>query len=211
MRITSSLLVFVLAASTGCVKPIHREMLGKSISEFTDGLKNSPSDKIWIHNMADSACDRGCQAGLLCGAGGGGALPALPAMGGGLFGGGGAGGYDGLALEVFSNFITLKKKGRVVEAHRHNYATDLGTETRSKVEVVKADGKGSTTGMSCEDLCILDEAKKRRSDKVLAYQIIDMKPDELVIHLRFSDVRSGLVEVSRTLKIVGLSMTDVSY
>lgn len=210
MRNAVPLLVLLSVASAGCTKPIWREMLGKSISEFTDNLKNSPSDKIWIHNMSDGECDRGCQAGLLCGGGGGGAV-ALPAMPSGGFFGGGGGGYDGLAYEVFANYITLKKKGRVVEPHRHNYATDLGAETRAKIEVVKADGKGSATGMSCEDLCILDEAKKRRSDKVLAYQILDMKNDELIIHLRFSDVRTGIVEVARTLKIVGLSMTDISY
>lgn len=206
----SVLWVAVVAAvsASACSKPFHREMLGKSIQEFSDGIKGSPSDKIWVHNMADSECDRGCQAGLLCGGGGG--APALPAMPGGFFGGGGTS-YDGLAMEVFSNYLTQKKKGRVVEAHRHNYATELGTETRSKVEVLKEGAKVATTMLSCEDLCILDEAKKRKSDKVLTYAILDMKNDELLIHFRFSDVRTGLVELSRTLKIVGLSVTDVSY
>ena len=208
----------VLAA--GCAtppKPLWREMLSKSINEFTYPLRDNNTDKVWIHNMSDSECDRGCQVGATCGGGkaeasagigiggsGGGVFGFLGGSKGAGGGGGGAGGgpYDALAYEVFTNYITIKHKGRVIEAHRNNYATDFGAETRSKIDILH-EGKVVGTQMSCEDLCILDEAKKRRADKVLVYSILEMQNDELLIHLRYSDVRSGIVELSKTIKVEG--------
>ncbi len=206
-------------AAVGCgpsVRPLWREMLSKSISEFTYPIRDNNTDKLWIHNMSDSECDRGCQAGATCGGKSEGGGLGLPGGGGGLFGGlgggskNGGGGYDALAYEVFTNYITQKHKGRVIERHRHNYATDFGGETRQKIDVVQ-DGKVVGAQLSCEDLCILDEAKKRRADKVLVYSILEMQADEMLIHLRYSDVRSGIVELSRTLKVEGLSISDRSF
>ncbi len=219
----------LLLASCTQPKPIWREMLSKSISEFTYPIRDNNTDRVWIKNTADSECNRGCQAGVgtCCKGGGGGegVVAVLPGGGGGgffsgLFGGGakdalagppGQGSpLDGLAVEVFSNYITQKKKGRVIEGHRHNYATDFGAETRTKIDLSQ-DGKSTGHMLSCEDLCILDEAKKRRADKVLVYQILEFKLDELLIHFRYSDVRSGVVELSRTLKVEGLSISDRSF
>lgn len=217
------LLTLVASGGTGCVqtKPFWREMLGKAVAEFTYPIRDNNPDRVWIRNMSDGDCDRGCQVSAACGGGsgsggGGGGGGALGGLGGGLFGGGGgspasaAGPFDGLAYEVFSNYVTQKRKGRLIEKHRHNYATDFGAETRTRIEIHR-EGKSSGTMLSCEDLCILDEAKKRRADKVLLYQILEMKNDELLIHLRYSDVRSGAVEISRTLKVEGLSISDRSF
>src|SRR5262249_22267942 len=103
-----------------------------------------------------------------------------------------------------------KHKGKVIESHHHNYMTDSNVLTHKKIEVI-ADGKVTGTFDSCEDLCILDEAKKRRADKILAYQILEMKNDEMLIHLRFSDSKTGLVELARTLRVVGMSVSDSSF
>ncbi len=209
-------------AVSGCTKPLWREMLGRSISEFTTPIRDNNLDKVWIKNMSDNECNRGCQASVgccgKCSEGGvGGLLGAVGGGGGGggflgVLGGGGpsASSFDGLAYEVFSNYFTQKRKGRVVEAHRHNYATELNVETRTKIDY-KEEGKIIGTGMSCEDLCLLDEAKKRHSDKLLAYQVIEMQPDEMLIHFRYSDVRSGMVELSRTLKVEGFQVGDRSF
>jgi hypothetical protein len=203
-------------------RPLWREMLSKSISEFTYPIRDNNTDKVWVHNSSDSECDRGCQAGATCGGGksdgaagllgggGGGGGGMFGFLGGGKGGGGGGGAHDGLAYEVFTNYITQKHKGRVIESHRHNYATDFGGDTRSKIELVEG-GKVVGAQLSCEDLCILDEAKKRRADKVLVYQILEMQTDEMLIHLRYSDVRSGIVELSRTLKVEGLAISDRSF
>jgi hypothetical protein len=194
---------------TGCGIPYHREMLGKSIAEFSQPLRENNGDRIWISNMADSGCD---SHGALCGGGG---LSLGGGGGGGLFGGfgGGGGGHDGLAYEVFANFITQKRKGKVVEPHRHNYATDLGVTTHVTQETVSetAAGTKKTSHQSCEDLCLLDEAKKRKADKILVYSILEMKDEEMKIHLRFSDVRSGLVEFSRSLHVRRGTVTDISF
>ena len=100
---------------------------------------------------------------------------------------------------------------QVMESHRHNYATTLGAETRKKMDVIINDGKEHIATTSCEDLCLLDEAKKRKSDKVLVYRILEMKADEMKIHFRMSDVPTGLVEAAQTLHIIGLRAYDYSY
>ena len=103
---------------------------------------------------------------------------------------------------------SISPKGARVRPH--NYMTEVVIDTHKRVDVV-ADGKSVGTFQSCEDLCTLDEAKKRKADKILAYQILEMKPDELTIHLRYSDGKSGLVELSRTVKVRGQSVSDNSF
>ncbi len=214
------LVLAALTALTGCASQptriLWREMLGKSINEFAEPLPENNQQKVWIHNMDDKECDKGCQKGVegTCNKdSGGGVAAALPSVGG-LFGGGGksdaGGAWDGLAYEVFSNYMTQKRKGRVIEAHHHNYMTEANTQTHKNVDVV-AEGKSVGSYQSCEDLCMLDEAKKRRADKILAYQILKMEPEELIIHLRYSDGKTGLVEMSKTLKVHDSSISDSSF
>ena len=66
-RFVLSILVGVVSVtSLGCgprIRPLYREMLSKSISEFTYPIRDNNTDKVWIHNMSDSECDRGDQAG----------------------------------------------------------------------------------------------------------------------------------------------------
>jgi hypothetical protein len=38
-----------------------------------------------------------------------------------------------------------------------------------------------------------------------------MEPEKLVIHLRSRDTKTGLVELSRTFRILGMSVTDWSF
>lgn len=199
----------IAAALAGCKstpdKVYYREMLGKSIADFTDPLQEPSGTKIWVHNMKDDECDKGCTVGP--------AAASPVAAIGGLFGGGGGGsssGYDDLAYEVFSNYITQKKKGRIVEQHKHNYMTEAGTNTHRTQEIL-VDNKPVGVQVSCEDLCLLAEAKKKKAEKVLAYQILEMEPEKLVIHLRYSDTKTGLVEMSRTFRILGMSVTDWSF
>jgi hypothetical protein len=200
------------ALVAGCGPILHTEMLGESIQTFASRLKNPATEKVWITSPADNACDNGCQG---CGGGGGkdkgggGVTSAL----GGLFSAAtgpkdGSSSYDRLAYEVFSNYLTTRKRFRVVESHRHNYATELGVETRKKVEL--SDGNNKVSTMSCEDLCLLDEAKKRKADKVLVYHIISMTSDTLTIHFRLSDVPTGVVEASTTLRVENLRAHDYS-
>ena len=212
----------IVSSLLGCAGPqrpvIWREMLGRSIEAFADPLPENNQQKVWIHNMDDKECDKGLQKGVevIVGGASGPALPSLPAMPsiGGMFGGAmgdsKTSSWDGLAFEVFANFMTQKRKGRVVEQHHHNYMTETPIDTHKKIDVI-AEGKQVATYLSGEDLCILDEAKKRKADKILAYQILDMKPDELTIHLRYSDGRTGLVELARTVKVKGQSVIDWSF
>jgi hypothetical protein len=198
-----------MVLATGCGPVLHREMLGESIRSFSARMKNGPDAKVWIAGPDDSTCDGGCFQG--CGSGGkkGGALGGL----GGLFGpkpANAPSAYDGLAFQVFANYLTQRKKARVVETHRHNYATELNVQTHKNIEVAADGGKTATT-QSCEDLCLLDEAKKRKADKVLAYYISDMSSNELTIHFRFSDVVTGLVEAAQTIKVRDLQAIDWSY
>jgi len=130
---------------------------------------------------------------------------------GGLFGGlGGGGGDERLAYEVISNYLTQAKKVRVVETHRNNYATELKTERHKKVDAL-IEGKSVVSSMSCEDLCLLDEAKKRNSDKVLVYHIINLGSNKLTIHYRLSDVKTGVVEASHTISVTHPAASDTSF
>ena len=79
-----------------------------------------------------------------------------------------------------------------------------------KVEIT-TEGHAATTSSSPEDLCLLDEAKKRKAEKVLVYHITEMQNDKMTIHLRLSDVVSGVVEQSQTMKIENLRAFDYSY
>jgi hypothetical protein len=173
-------------------------------------MKNGPDAKVWIAGPDDNTCDSGCFQGN-CGGGKKGGL-----LGGGLgslFGPKPANApspYDGLAFQVFANYLTQRKKARVVETHRHNYATELQVQTHKNIETQLEGGKAATT-QSCEDLCLLDEAKKRKADKVLAYYISEMSGTELTIHFRFSDVITGLVEAAQTIKVKDLQAIDWSY
>lgn len=200
--------VVALAGLSGCGPILHSEMLGESIRVFSSKMK--PTEKIWIAGPADSLCDSGCYQGNCSGKSD--SKGALGGSLGGLFAAKPANSpspFDGLAYQIFSNYLTQRKKARVVETHRHNYATELQVETHKKIEVVHDTSKVATT--SCEDLCLLDEGKKRKADKILAYSIIEMKSNELTIHFRLSDVVSGIVEASQTLKVIDLQATDASF
>lgn len=190
-------------ALSGCTH-YHTNMLTSSIKTFASKIQVA-NEKVWVTSMADNTCDKGCQSPLTCNGNGGGVKL------GGLFGASrdGSSSYDRLAYEVISNYLTQAKKMRVVETHRHNYSTDLKVETRKKIDVVVE--KNVATGMSCEDLCLLDEAKKRNSDKVLAYRIIRMEDSKLTIHYRLSDVKTGVVEASHTIAVAHPNATDTSF
>src|SRR4051794_29654420 len=104
--------VLVLAvAASGCGPVLHREMLGESIRSFSARMKTSAEAKIWIAGPNDSGCDSGCQGGG-CGAAkdkGGGGL-------GGLFApkvDKSPNSQNTLAMEVFSNYLTQRKKAKV--------------------------------------------------------------------------------------------------
>ena len=199
MRLFPALCLVLASAASGCTH-FHTNMLAESIKTFTS--------KAWVASIADSnACDSGCQSPASCGGKSG-----SPLGGKGLFGGfgGGGGGSDRLAYEVISNFLTQNQKMKVIESHRHNYSTDTRVETRKKIDTV-IDGKALASGMSCEDLCLLDEAKKRSADKVLTYHIISMEAKKLTIHYRLSDVKSGVVEASHTLHVSHPTSVDTSF
>jgi len=209
------LAVLSLSMFVACGPPpkvYWREMLGKAIYDFADPLPANTSTKTWIHNQDDKECDGGKPKGVefVTSDKGGLALPALPSL---PFGGGASGNskFDGLAYEVFANYLTQKRKGRVIEQHAHNYWTELSPVTHRQITVISPENKAQATFDTAEDLCLLEEAKKRHAEKLLAYQILEMKNDELLIHLRYSDTKTGLVEISRTLRVVGMSISDASF
>lgn len=203
MRSFSAMFLVLATAATGCTH-FHTNMLSESIKAFSAKAKPA-NQKVWVASVADSnACDSGCQLPGSCG------KSSSPLGGKGLFGGMGGGGSDKLAYEVITNYLTQNQTMKVVESHRHNYATDTRVETRKKLDVAM-EGKAVASSMSCEDLCLLDEAKKRNADKVLTYHIIDMGAKKLTIHYRLSDVKSGTVDASYTLHVNHPTSVDVSF
>ena len=203
MRLYPYILFLVAAIMPGC-SHFHTNMLAESIKTFSGKMQAAPTEKVWVTSNSDSSCDSGCQSPLTCG--GGGAKVKL----GGLFGGGGQSSSDRLAYQVISNYLTQGKKVRVVESHRHNYSTELKPETHKKIDTL-IEGKATATGMSCEDLCMLDEAKKRNADKVLVYHILSMGSNKLTIHYRLSDVKTGAIEASHTISVTHPTSSDTSF
>ena len=203
MRLYPYILFLVAAIMPGC-SHFHTNMLAESIKTFSGKMQAAPTDKVWVTSNSDSSCDSGCQSPLTCG--GGGAKVKL----GGLFGGGGQSSSDRLAYQVISNYLTQGKKVRVVESHRHNYSTELKPETHKKIDTL-IEGKATATGMSCEDLCMLDEAKKRNADKVLVYHILSMGSNKMTIHYRLSDVKTGAIEASHTISVTHPTSSDTSF
>jgi hypothetical protein len=205
MRSLSALCLVLASAASGCTH-FHTNMLAESIKAFTSKAPTH-NEKVWVASVADSnACDSGCQSPATCGG------KSSSPLGGGksLFGGFGGGGGDRLAYEVITNFLTQNQKMKVIESHRHNYATDTRVETRKKIDTI-IEGKAVASGMSCEDLCLLDEAKKRSADKVLTYHILNMDAKKLTIHYRLSDVKSGVVEAAHTLHVSHPTSVDTSF
>lgn len=203
MRLYPYILFLVAAIMPGC-SHFHTNMLAESIKTFSGKMQAAPTDKVWVTSNSDSSCDSGCQSPLTCG--GGGAKVKL----GGLFGGGGQSSSDRLAYQVISNYLTQGKKVRVVESHRHNYSTELKPETHKKIDTL-IEGKTTASGMSCEDLCMLDEAKKRNADKVLVYHILSMGSNKMTIHYRLSDVKTGAIEASHTISVTHPTSSDTSF
>jgi len=179
---------FLILLITGCAAvrsgpPVsQRELLTKALSAFIASAPQPSSPSLWLTNEDDTDCDR--PEGVV-------RAPAVMHP------------LDGLAYEVFENHIVTLHWAKVIESHRHNYARDLKPETR-KTLVLKE------LSSTVEDLCFLDEAKKRNADKVLVYQVIGEAPGSVMVHFRLSDARSGAIESSRTFLTTESAIVDRS-
>ncbi len=172
--------VFTLMTSNCATVPrahslTERQLLTAALNAFMSEAPQSPAPMLWLTNEEDSECDRAGEA-----------KPPPPDMSSNSS-------RDPLAFEVFSNHLVASQWAKLIEGHRHNYARELKPETHRAL-LIKPD-----TVSSAEDLCLLDEAKKRNADKVLVYQVLGASFHGVLVHFRLSNARTGLVEVSRTL------------
>ena len=164
--------------------PTERELLTRALLAFTTAIPSTnPPPALWLTNEDDTDCDRpeGTSRAVYSGHK-----------------------LDGLAYEVFANSLVASGWAHVIEAHRHNYARDFKPETHKTV-LIRPD-----TSTTVEDLCFLDEAKKRNADKLLVYQVIGADSDSVLVHFRFSDARTGIIASSRTLQAGATAVTDRS-
>ena len=181
--------LLVLVAFTSCARrvrpggPTERELLAAALTQFATAAPQTAETTLWLTDEDDSECDRVD-----------GAQPRKPRDMA----------IEALAWEVFQNQIVATRWAAVVEGHRHNYARDLKPETHRTVTTK------SEAVSSVEDLCLLDEAKKRAVDKVLVYQVLGVARGSVLVHLRLSNARTGVVEVSRTLLATGQGVVDRS-
>lgn len=182
----SPLLVLALAlgllTATGCVSN-HRLLFGKAIEEMAPQLPPA-SATCWLTPDVE---------------GGG---PTSP-----------------LAEEVFANYIVEKRLCRLVEKHRDNtmgYSWPSSDQCPCSAGVENCSGTcggaegvglpmgvgggtGPDNGRSGDPL--LERFKKSRAQKVIVYRISELGDSHAVIQFRVSDVRSGLVEASRTVSV----------
>ncbi len=163
--------------------PTERELLTAAMKAFMTGAPQASPPTLWLSNEEDSECDRAD------------GTPRVTA---------GSGPLDFLAFEVFGNQVVASRWASLIEGHRHNYARDLKVDTHKAV-VVRPD-----TSTQVEDLCLLDEAKKRSAEKLLVYQVLGSSRGSILVHLRLSSARTGLVEVSRTLLSTAAGVDDRS-
>ncbi len=186
MRSLSRLVLLLTVAGCATVPrpvPSDRELLTAAVKAFMASAPMAPPATLWLSNEEDSECDRADP------------MPRAPGAGSPL---------DLLAFEVFGNQVVSDRWASLLEGHRHNYARDLKTETH-KTMLVKPD-----TSTMVEDLCLLDEAKKRNADKVLVYQVLGGNRGAVLVHFRLSNARTGVVEVSRTLSSTAAGVVDRS-
>ncbi len=191
-----------LAVATGCGGAnydIYRPMIATATSEFTKPMGKT-DERIWIAPPGDF-CDDGNQSGVAAG-------------GASMFGGGPSGpsAFDSFAVEVMTDWLTKNRRGQVIERARANYMTGDKTKTRlwqtDKAHGGEDAGNDVTVG-TFEDMCILDEAKKRSAEKVLTFRIMEIQAEEIKIHMRLSDVETGLVEISRSLQARRSAVRDL--
>jgi hypothetical protein len=163
--------------------PTDRQLLTAAFGAFMGAAPQSAAPTLWLSNEDDSECDRADGP------------PRTSAVSSPL---------DLLAFEVFSNQVVASRWALLIEGHRHNYARDLKVETHKAV-IVRPE-----TTTQVEDLCLLDEAKKRNAEKLLVYQMVGSSRGSILVHLRLSSARTGLVEVSRTLLSTAAGVDDRS-
>jgi hypothetical protein len=184
------LMLVVLSALAGCgggSRVTQRQLFSQAIGSFLTQAPASAAPTVWLTNEDDSECDR---------------VEGEPKPRRAVSD------EEALAYEVFSNHVVTSRWGRVIEGHRHNYARDLKADTRKPISVVIGAKQEAVTVM--EDLCFLDEAKKRNADKVLVFQVLGAASSGVMVHFRLSDARTGLVEASKTLQVVGSTVQDRS-
>lgn len=174
-----------LSCSGGGAHVSSRRLLSDGMKSFLAQTKASSTSKVWLTNQYDSECDRSDNAERERRR---------------------YNDEDTLAYEVFLNHLVASQWGQVIESHRHNYAKELKVDTH---KLVMLGGKTETV-MPVEDLCFLDEAKKRNADKVLVYELLALSSRGAMIHFRLSDARTGLVEVSKTLQVSERDVVDRS-
>ncbi len=187
MRAVLGLMVVVMAACATTPPPpapTQRELLAKALNAFTAANPAAGAvPTLWLTNEDDTDCDR--PEGI----------PRAVYVGHAL---------DGLAYEVFANALVSTGWAHVLEAHRHNYARDFKPETHKTV-LSRPD-----TSTTVEDLCFLDEAKKRNADRLLVYQVVGADTGSVLVHFRLSDARSGQILSSRTLQAGASDVVDRS-
>jgi hypothetical protein len=163
-----------LSVSCASAGSSRREILRTALKGF---IERAPAPgRVWLTNESDSACDR-------VGAGPNASSPRMSS----------STADDLLAFEVFSNVIVSSKWAPLIESHRHNYVTELSPVTHQPVR------SNTETTTSVEDLCLLDEAKKRHAEAILVYEIVGSARDALLVHFRLSNARTGIVQSSATL------------
>ncbi|MDP1825494.1 MAG: hypothetical protein Q8L48_19705 [Archangium sp.] len=183
MRLT---LLLCVVFALGCARrvppppPNDRQLIAQAIIAFTAAHPQPQPASLWLTNEEDSECD--------------GRTSPESARGGHAL--------DPLAFEVVQNQLVASRWALVVEGHRHNYARDLKAETHKSVTIKDV---GSTT---TEDLCLLDEAKKRNVERVLVYQVVGASPGSVLVHFRFSNARTGFVEFASTLLSTAAGVED---
>jgi hypothetical protein len=181
--LTALLLITACATVPPPPPPSERQLLTAALTAFMSAAPQSAPPTLWLSNEDDSECDRAD------------GTPRPSA---------GASPLDLLAFEAFSNQVVASRWASLIEGHRHNYARDLKVDTHKAV-IVRPD-----TTTQVEDLCLLDEAKKRNAEKLLVYQVLGASRGSVLVHLRLSSARTGLVEVSQTLLSTAAGVEDRS-
>lgn len=183
----------LVSACAAAPRVTQRQLFARSISQVITAAPLAPGQRVWLTNAWDSECHLGPNEGTRL-------TPRSSRL-------------DAFAYEVFANVITEQRWGGLLEAHRHNYATELKPETHvATTQTSTRDGQSTTVSLTAEDLCLLDEAKKRRADKVLLYQLLDDEGDGrwVQVHFRLSDAKTGVVELSKSLFVTNDVVKDLN-
>ena len=181
---------------------IQREHLRAALKEFILPVEKNKNWKVWITSMSDDCSGDEISYWYEAPVG-------QYALKTNIF-----------VVEVFTDYLVRTKQWNIIERNRSNYWNDISdivyfNNTTQKTETeTSAEGKEEQKiSFNVTEMCLLDETKKRSADKILSFRVFfrGSPGNKPTIHLRLSDVKTGIVELSESYGFAQFNKTPIRF